>query len=368
MFSVVMPDLGEGIVEGEIIQWLKKVGDVIAQDEPIVIIMTDKAMMELPAPHPGKLMKQYYEVGQKAIRHRPLYDIELSITALPKTRKLAKDLGVDITLIPGTGINGRIIDEDVRKHAQASLSGSKADVPKTFSTTLSHIAHDEKMPLRGISSLMAENVMRSHRSIPHFSYFEQIEAENLVQWRLSFKKDLKNSEELTYMPFLIRALSLTIHRYPLLNSSFKEEDHAIILHKKHHIGIAAHTPFGLIVPVLKDVQDKDMLRLIRDYNQLIHKVRANALNPSDMQGGTITISNFGTLGGGLWATPLINSPEAAILATAKIQKQPVVKEDQLIITHVLNVSWSFDHRIIDGAMAASISHYFGSLLQNGVIT
>lgn len=385
ILTVKMPDIGEGVVEGEVVEWLKKVGDPIKQDEPIVIVMTDKATVELPAPKPGFLAKQYYAVGQIAIRDKPLYDIETdemekapqtketpsvskaeNITpkkiptqtgkalAIPPIRKLAKEMGIDIQTIQGTGKEGRITIDDLKKQV-GSLSFPVVERED-----------DEIVPLVGIRHLMAKKMKESKQVIPHFSYFEQVDATRLIQLRENFKKEAeKEGIHLTYIPFIIRALSLTLKKYPTVNSSLDPSSTKLALHKHHHVGIAMSTSLGLIVPVLKEVQNLSLFDLIRAYHELKQKAMANKLSPSDMKDGTISISNFGVLGnGGLWATPIINYPEAAILALAKIKKQPLVRNNTLVVRDVLNLSWSFDHRIIDGDLAAHFSHHFTDLLQN----
>lgn len=385
IYTVKMPDIGEGVVEGEIIEWLKQPNDLLKQDEPVVIVMTDKATVELPAPYPGKLHKQYYKAGQKAIKDQPLYDIEMEIEekvtqpkptqaiaktetkmstsetykglAAPPVRKLAKELEVDIKDVPGTGRQGLVTREDVVQHHV----GSKKD-----EEVIPRFADDVEEPLIGIQALMAKRMTAAHDNIPHFSYFEQVDASRLVQLKHKFQEEgQKEGIGVTYMPFVIKALSKTLSQYPLVNSSLDMAKGILIKHQHHNIGIAMTTRLGLIVPVMKHVEKMSLEEIIRSFNHLKQKALEGKLASSDMKEGTISISNFGVLGGGgLWATPIINYPEVAILALARIQKQPVIKNDEMVIRDVLNLSWSFDHRVIDGDLAASFSHYFAGLLQN----
>lgn len=401
--TVNLPDIGEGVVEGEVIEWLKQPGDPLHQDEPVVIVMTDKATVELPAPHPGKLAKQYFSVGQIAIRDKPLYDIEVSqdipekleekapeptrtaepivrkksqktatatpplakhegkhALAAPPARHLAHQLGVNIDQISGTGEDGHVTEEDVVKFH----GGKKVSLPTEEEFT--HLPGDTEKPLLGIRNLMAKKMAQSHAAIPHFSYFEELDATRLVQLRQSFKSEAaKEGISVTYMPFIIRALSLCLKQYPMVNSSFDEAKNVLIMHKQHNVGIAITTKLGLIVPVLKDVQDMSLQDIIKAYESLKQKALAGKLQSSDMKDGTVTVSNFGVLGGGgLWATPIINYPEVAILGIARIHKHPVVRNDALVIRDMLNLSWSFDHRVIDGDLAATVSHHLSTLLQN----
>lgn len=391
--TVNLPDIGEGVVEGEVIEWLKQPGEAVSQDEPVVIVMTDKATVELPAPCPGKISKHYFRVGETAIRDKPLYDIETSgegsakpkaevkqvvepskpkkkeevpkvavksqghAQAAPPVRKLAKELNVDLQNVVGTGTEGHVTKEDVVK-----FHGGQ----KHVDTPVSSLPGDEVAPLIGIRNLMAKRMAESKRIIPHFSYFEQVDATRLVQLRQKFKEEAaKQGVTVTFMPFIIRALSLGLKQYPTVNSSLDLPDNALIIHQQHNIGLAITTKQGLIVPVLKNVQAMNLQEIIVAYEELKQRALSAKLHPSDMKDATITISNFGVLeGGGLWATPVINYPEAAILALARIQKQPLVRNGELVVRDTLNMSWSFDHRIIDGDLAAAFSHHVSTLLQN----
>lgn len=392
IFTVVMPDIGEGVMEGEVVQWLKKLNDPLSQDEPVVTLMTDKATVELPAPYPGKLVKQYYQEGQIAIRDKPLYDIEVNENislktpekktepvplpaapisrinqpshthslAAPPTRKLAKDLGINLDELSGTGPDGRVTTDDVVRYHAGMCQ------PEISQTPPLHLSEDSEEAIIGIRNLMSKKMSETHRIVPQFAYFEQLDATRLVQLRLKFKEaGIKEGIAITFMPFIIKALSLTLKNFPTVNSSVDIAANKIIVHKHHNIGIAIASKGGLIVPVLKDVQDMTIEEVIRKYAELREKAVTNKLLPNDMKESTITISNFGVLeGGGVWATPIVNYPEVAILGIGRIHKHPVVRNDEVVIRDVLNLSWGFDHRIIDGEMAAHVSHSMSSLLQN----
>lgn len=379
IFTVTLPDIGEGVVEGEVIEWLKEVGSAVKQDEPVVVVMTDKATVELPAPHPGIIAKHYQKPGEHARLGKPLYDIEVAgeikqtakpvaaqpeqpiklesitqtkgISALPKTRRLAQELSINLAEVTPTGKNGRVEPQDLHDYVD-----SQRAIPK--------LEGDYEVPLIGIRGLMAKKMTESNRDIPHFSFFEQADAVRLIQLRVNVAKAAADAEiHLTYMPFFIRALSLTIKQFPEMNSSFQKKH--LVVHKAHNIGIAISTPRGLIVPVLKNVDQMNIEQIIRAYDVLIKKAKENKLDSSDMHDGTITISNYGVLGGGgRWATPIINAPEVAILGLARIFKAPVVINDQVVARDVLNLSWSFDHRVLDGSMGAQISHFYAQLIQN----
>jgi pyruvate dehydrogenase E2 component (dihydrolipoamide acetyltransferase)/2-oxoisovalerate dehydrogenase E2 component (dihydrolipoyl transacylase) len=407
IFTVTFPDIGEGVVEGEVIEWHKKVGDSIKQDESVVVVMTDKATVELPAPHPGILAKQYFAPGEMAVRDRPLYDIELvgdhkvsnnslkdvEITpaktectakcnstktentvaptptgklvevttgkniATPKVRGLAKELGVSLTDIQGSGKDGRVIPQDL---CQKKECATEKKIP-IFS-----LPGDEEVPVIGIKARMAKKMTESKEMIPSFSYFEEVEVTRLIQLKAHMKaKATSEGVHLTYMPFILKALSLCITKYPVLNSSFDKERSKLILHHAQNIGIAVASSMGLIVPVLKGVEKLSLEPLIRSYDELVVRAQEGKLHPSDMKEATLTVSNFGSNGShGLWATPVINYPEVAILAIGKIHPQVVVRNGEVVIRDIMNLSWSFDHRVIDGEAAAHISQYFCSLLQN----
>jgi pyruvate dehydrogenase E2 component (dihydrolipoamide acetyltransferase)/2-oxoisovalerate dehydrogenase E2 component (dihydrolipoyl transacylase) len=393
-----MPDIGEGVVEGEIIQWLKNVNDLVKQDEPVVVVMTDKATVELPSPFPGKIAKVYFKPGDIATCTKPLYDIEVADfssdklpaekkesvpvsktepspqkmispssetsckgLATPPVRKLAKDMGIDLSAIEGTGKEGRVTIDDLKKSSVITRGSQEiADIP------LIHLEGDISKPLVGIRHQMARRMALSKARIPHFSYFEEVDVTRLIGLRQKVKAEAeREGVHTTYMPFFLRALSLCIKEFPFLNSSYDEANHQIILHQSQNMGIATATSEGLIVPVLKNVEGMSLDRLLRAYHALRVKIEGKKMESSDFRDATITLSNFGVLGGhGLWATPIINYPQAAIVAFAKVQRRPIVQGDQVVIREMLNVSWSFDHRIIDGEMAAAISRVFCGYLQN----
>jgi len=400
VYSFNLPDIGEGVVEGEVIEWLKQVGEKVKQDEPVVVVMTDKATVELPSPYPGTLLKHYYRVGEVAIKDQPLYDLQLDeginaskaslekppkaqilpleaskkaptqihaqkkeergqkskALAVPKIRHLAREMGIDLQDISGTGSDGRI--------TMADLQGVRSE--KELASSIAYLDGDEEKPLIGIRGLMAKKMAQSHAHIPQFSYFEQVIATRLIQLRQNFKgKAEQEGIHLSFMPFFIRALALTAHQYPIVNSSLDTKTGTLILHKQCNVGIAIASTQGLIVPVLKGVQEMGLEDIIKNYDVLKNKALAGKVPPNEMKEATITISNFGVLGGeGIWATPMISEPEVAILALARIHKAPIVKDQDIVVKDVLPISWSFDHRIIDGEMAAAISHYYCVLLRD----
>lgn len=343
-YTFLMPDIGEGVVEGEVVSWLKKEGDILKKDEPVLILMTDKATVELPTPHAGTLSKIYYKPGEIAKKGLPLFDVSIEkVLASPAMRRRAKEQGISLQEIKGSGPEGRVL---------------KTDFPKK--------GEEEEIPLTGIRRLMAKKMEESHAHIPPFSYFEEANATRLVQTFEKMQKEAKiQGISLTYMPFFIKALSQTILKHPLMNSSVNTERNVCIQHLAHNIGIAMKTSEGLIVPVLKGVEKLSLFDLVYAFNALKDKAKANQLAVTDMKEGTITLTNFGALSAGArYATPIINYPEVAILGLAHIHKEPIVKNNALDIASILHCSWSFDHRVIDGEAAAAISKTFIHFIEN----
>lgn len=382
--TVTLPDIGEGVVEGEVVKWLKQKGDALKQDEPVVVVMTDKATVELPSPVPGTLETLFYQEGDIASVGKPLYAVRTAsaeeskpmtapkapsqskapaekktespttVKAIPMVRKRARELNIDLETVQGTGKDGRITLEDLKGTFH----------PKE--ETLPHLEDDLEEKVVGIPRLMAERMSLSKKAAAHFSYFEELDATRLVQLKENFKKAaLKEDIRITYMPFIIKAVSMTLKEFPRVNSTYAMDKGILYIHKHHNIGIAINTPLGLIVPVLWDVQEMPLEKIVRSYDSLIKRAKENALDPKEMKGSTITVSNFGGLeGSGRWATPVINYPEVAILALSRIQKSPMVKGEEVVVRDTLNLSWSFDHRVVDGNTAAAFSHHFASLIQN----
>jgi len=387
LHTVNLPDIGEGVVEGEVIEWLKQVGDPLKQDEPVVVIMTDKATVELPAPYPGRLANQYVATGKVAIKGKPLYDIDLTekvaipdkgketpvqsnlkepckqktvlqdtseVLATPYVRGRAKELGVDLKEVEGTGKEGRIELHDLVKTPFKSIP------------SVLHLADDEEVPLTGIRQLMAKKMSEARDNIPLFSYFEAFDATRLIKLKDNYKQEaMKQGIHVTFMPFIIKALSLAMEKFPSVNSSLDTVTNQLVIHKHHNIGIAMSSHYGLIVPVLKNVQAMSLNDVILAYEDLKKRAFESKLQAAEMKESTITITNFGGLSGeGQWATPIVNYPEVAILGVARIHKEPVVKNNEVVIRDMMHLSWSFDHRVVDGDMAASFSQVVVRLLEN----
>jgi pyruvate dehydrogenase E2 component (dihydrolipoamide acetyltransferase) len=416
IYTVLLPDIGEGVVEGEVIKWLKNVGDTLAQDEPVVQVMTDKATVELPAVKPGKLAKQHIAEGKIAEKDKPLYDIELAAgvsapqdshghketpkqetkvsekpeaaktttsapvlsatgkaLATPATRKLARDMGININEVPGSGKGGRVTKEDLETFAGGE-SDSTPVISEARSGNLPTVAMsktpvfvyegDERIPLRGLRKVIAERLVESKTIVPHFAYFEEVDMTELMKMRGELKPLAEEAGvKLTYLPFFMKALSMAIKKFPVVNSSIDLATNEVVIHKKIHIGMATATKDGLIVPVIRDADQKSLVQLAADTQLIAQKTRDGKASSDELKGSTISITNIGSIGG-LGATPIINYPEACILGMYKMQERPVVRDGQIVIRTMMNISFCFDHRIIDGANGAEFCNYFISLLNN----
>jgi len=360
------PDVGEGIAEGEIVRWLVQEGDTVRAHQSIVEMETDKAVVELPAPCAGVVRELRGEVGdlvavgavlavieeagaggqagaqgvvgelEEAPEEEPAAGEAASSgpQVLPRDRKLAAELGVALEKIRGSGPRGRITEEDIRA-AAGPEEGSE----------------EERVPLRGIRRTMAKAMAASAFTAVHVTTMERADALALRELRdrereLAAQKGL----ELTYLPFIVKALTLALERFPLLNSRFDEEKGEVVLHRQCHIGFAVDTPDGLLVPVVRKARHKSILELAEALNDLSERARKRKITPRELKGGTFTVTNFGALGG-LWGTPIINPPEAAILGVGRIEEAAVVRDGKVTARPVVPLSLTFDHRIIDGATA-----------------
>jgi pyruvate dehydrogenase E2 component (dihydrolipoamide acetyltransferase) len=253
--------------------------------------------------------------------------------ALPRDRKLAEELGVELGALHGSGPQGRITEADIR-------AAQSPEAPA-----------EERIPLRGVRKAMAKSMAASARSAVHVTIMERADAQSL--------RDLKEREHalaagkgvrLTYLPFIVKSLTLSLERFPLLNSTFDEAAGEIVLHKKINIGFAVDTPEGLLVPVIRDIRCRSILDLAAALQDLAIRARERKITPSELKGGTFTVSNYGALGG-LWGTPITNPPEVAILGVGRIEETAVVRDGQVVARPVVPLSLTFDHRIIDGATA-----------------
>lgn len=422
-----LPDLGEGVMEGEIVKWHVKAGDAIKEDQVVLEIMTDKATVEIPAKGHGTVTELMFKEGDIAkvgavimkvageggaveaksgttsgpstsapttqpsaknpeplpgsppakvetpsIPSRatspnpsvgaPARPANLDVQAAPAVRKLAREMGIDLGFVRGSGPQGRVLLEDVQNH-QAGGSGGGAGISRGQRGQ----RHAEHVPVRGVRRKIIEKMAQSKRTAAHFTYVEEIDVTELNQFRARLKPAAeKRGTKITFMPFIIQAAVVGLKEFPDLNATLVEENGAakeIIYKKYYNIGMAVDTDNGLTVPNIKDADCKGIWELSKDVLDLAKKARDNKLAPADFQEGTFTITNAGNIGG-LFATPVINYPEVAIMGVHQMKKRPVVIGDEIKIRDIMYLSISLDHRVVDGAVAARFMNRVKELLED----
>lgn len=406
-----LPDIGEGVVEGEIIKWLVNEGDTLREDQPMVEVMTDKATVEIPSPKAGRVAKLMVPAGQLCAVGQVMVVIETAgsaaahaapaapavshaaaasapaavvtaaapagkggkVLATPATRQLARNLGIDLCTVGGTGPNGRITKEDVRavverKSAPAPVVAAPAPAPvaAALPPPPAFVAStgDERIAFRGIRKKIADNMLRSKQSAAHFTYVEECDVTELVALRARAKKRAsERGIKLSFLPFIIKAVVSGLKKYPILNATLDTQRDEIVLRKNYHIGIAAASEQGLIVPVLKNADQLSLFQIAGNLDPLAERARTGKASRDELTGSTFTISSLGTLGGVL-ATPIINFPEVAILGVHKIREVPAVRNGQIVVRSVMNLSISLDHRIVDGYEGAQFMQHVVGLLED----
>jgi pyruvate dehydrogenase E2 component (dihydrolipoamide acetyltransferase) len=282
------------------------------------------------------------------------------VLATPATRKLARDLGVDLHAVRATGENGRVTKDDV--HAAAN-GGAVAAVK--YAPVPVHVeANDERVPFRGVRKKIAENMHRSRQTAAHFTYVEEVDATELAAYRKRVKgKAEERGVKISFLPFIIKAVCAGLKKFPIVNSTLDEAKQEIVLRKRYHIGVAAASEAGLIVPVVRDADQKSLFQIAAELEALSEKAKNGKATREELTGSTFTISSLGTLGGVL-ATPIINYPEVAILGVHKMKQAPVVRDGQILVRDIMNLSISLDHRIVDGYEGAQFLQHVISLLED----
>ena len=396
-YEFKFPDIGEGLTEGEIVRWLVKEGDEIKEGQPLVEVETDKALAEIPSPRTGVILKivakekEIVKVGQVivifgekgeilaappprpksvgvvgeleeapeeisavAAKAEPVRLALVSEHALatPAVRALAKELGVDINKMKGTGPEGRVLERDVRQVAEGKEKPME-EVKKPVKVKKYDLyGYVERIPLRGVRRSIAKAMVKSKYTAPHVTTMDEADVTELWKIREKEKKAAeKKGIKLTILPFIIKAVIAGLMEHPYLNATLDDENEEIILKKYYNIGFATDTPEGLMVPVVKNAKDKSILQLAEDLTKLAEKARNRTIDLADLKGGTFTITNYGALGG-IYGTPIINYPEVAILGVGKIKDMPVVEDGKIEIRKILHLALSFDHRVVDGGEAA----------------
>jgi pyruvate dehydrogenase E2 component (dihydrolipoamide acetyltransferase) len=378
------PDVGEGITEGEIVRWLVKEGDAVEVDQVLAEIETDKAVVEMPSPFAGTVLKLHFKekdlikVGQALVtigekgealaaaapatpageaRPSPAAPAAVpavarpgEVLATPRVRALAKELGVDISAVPGTGPGGRVTEDDVRASrpaaAPAAMPAIRVKAKYDLYGTL------DRIPLRGVRRATARKMRESLDHAAHVTHVDEADAGPLEALRQKMKPEVEaGGAKLTYLPFIIKALVEALKLHPTLNATLDEEENEIVLKKYYNIGVAVDVPDGLIVPVVKAADQKAIADLAAEIQSLAQAARERTLDLADLKGGTFSITNVGVIGGD-FATPIINYPEVAILATMKIADRARVVNGEVVVQKTLPLCLAFDHRVIDGAEAA----------------
>ena len=379
------PDVGEGIAEGEIVRWLVKEGDSVEEDQDLLEVETDKALLTLNSPYTGKVTQLHGKEGEiikvgdvlttieaggeqataleaekkdsgtvvGTLGDNEVVEVVRPVQATPAVRALAKQMQIDLASVKGTGPGGRITKEDVETAAAktAPQAGAEADAYGSV----------EKIPLRGIRRTVAKRMAEASKRVAEVTIWEDADITELEQVRA---KERKVAEEkgvkLTYLPFLIKAVLPALKVHPYFNASLDEAAEAIILKKYFNVGIAVDTPDGLIVFVIKDADKKNILDLAKETATLAEKARHRKIDLHELKGSTFTITNYGVVGAS-YGTPIINYPEVAILGLGKIEDRPVVRNGQIAIRKIMPLSLAFDHRVIDGVEAG---RFLGVVIQH----
>jgi len=344
-----LPDVGEGIAEGEIVRWLVAEGAQVKEDDLLVEILTDKANIELPSPVSGTLLRILAKSGQVVKVGEPIALIEPAavksagaggeVLATPVVRKLAKDLGVELSAMIGSGPGGRVTEEDVRRAAAPA-----AGVPAEF-------ASGERIPFKGKRRMIARKMVAAKTRVPHALLVDEADVSGLLAERAKMRETgEREGVRITILPFIMKAVAGALQMHPALNASLDEAREELVLKKKVDVGMAVDAEDGLVVPVVRNADAKSVIELAREIDRLSAAAREGTVAPGEMAGGTFTISSVGSIGG-LFSYPVINVPEAAILAAHKIVTRPVVRDGEIVPREMMYLSLSFDHRIVDGGAA-----------------
>jgi len=418
-----LPDIGEGVAEGEIVNWLVQEGDAVAENQEMVEVMTDKATVTIGAPKAGKVAERRFKVGDTVPVGEILIVLELDgggavaaapapapkpapaaaagpppvATAVgdirenlpgmgapapaprsndyfaekphaaPATRKLARELGVDLREVAPSGSSGRVTREDVERHASdgarppaAAATPGAGPAPAAPKPS----AGDERVPVRGMRKRIFENMARSKHTAAHFHYVEECDVGRLIELRDRARPHAeKAGVKLTFLPFIVKATVAALKLHPRLNSYIDEQAMEHVLRKTYDLGIAMSTDNGLIVPVVRGADRLSILDMAREIERLAVAAREGKSQREDLGGSTFTVSSLGKLGG-LMAPPIINYPEVGIMGIHAIKKKPVVRGNEIVVGDVMLLTWSFDHRLIDGDVGAVFAQEIVSFLEN----
>ncbi len=410
-FEFKLPDIGEGIHEGEIVKWFVKPGDQVKEDDILLEVQNDKAVVEIPSPVEGKILEVKVAEGTVAVVGDVLvtidYDGEIPasahghqveeetaqvldtketigteakkevdqepkrVIAMPSVRKYAREKGVDIQKVQGTGANGRVIKADIDNIGTETTAGvapvSQVTLEKKVNTANEPVVDrglETRETMSGIRRTIAKAMIYSKHTAPHVTLMDEVDVTELVLHRKKYKEmAVEKGIKLTYLPYVVKALTSALREFPIINASIDDVNEEIVYKHYYHIGIATDTEKGLLVPIIKDTDRKSIFKIAVDINELATNARAGKLKPEQMKGSTCTITNIGSAGG-QWFTPVINYPEVAILGIGRIAEKPIVKNGEIIVAPILALSFSFDHRLIDGATAQNALNHMKRLLND----
>ncbi len=431
-YKLELPDIGEGVVEAEVQQWFVAPGDVVAEDQPLVEVMTDKATVVIPSPRRGKIVKLFWKVGDVAKVHAPLVEMDVDevaaseskgapgparpaaaaradfgpppggsapaaasqkALATPAVRAMAREMGIDLQAVSGTGPGGRVTKDDLtahrtRRNGHPAVAAPSPSPPPHPAAAPSHrpgplpreagervqgeggggeIAargredrvapgEDERVPIRGVRKRMFEHMALAKRTAAHFTFVEEADVTELVRVKDRIAAAAKEEGvRITFLPFAVKAVVAALRKHPKLNATMDEARGELVLHRRYDLGIASATDAGLVVPVLRGADRRSLLDVAREIERLAADARASRIRPEDLGRSTFTITSLGALGG-LLATPVLNVPEVGILGLHRIRPTPVVRDGAVVVRDVMHVSVTCDHRVVDGYEAAAFAY------------
>jgi 2-oxoisovalerate dehydrogenase E2 component (dihydrolipoyl transacylase) len=406
LFVFKLPDVGEGIAESEIALWRVAVGDLVTEDQPLVDMLTEKAAVEIPSPVRGRVLQLHGAAGDKVAVGAVLITLDTQaegsdveegastrslpaspeaaatgsrttapdagpsgseavttgVAAAPTVRKLARELGIDLRTVRGSGPSGRILRSDLE--ARRAGAGATPAAPRGAPATASDGDEAvETIRIIGLRRKIADAMQRASQRIPHFTYVEEIDVTELEALRLHLNTLHADRPKLTLLPLLIQAMVRAVPEFPMVNATFDDDAGIVTRHRALHVGIATQTPGGLVVPVLRHAQRQDLWQRADTLRRLAEAARAGKSTREALSGSTLTLTSLGALGG-IVTTPIINAPEVAIIGVNRRVERPVVRNGQVVVRSMMNLSSSFDHRIVDGFDAASFIQRIKTLLEN----
>lgn len=409
-FVFELPEVGEGVVEAEVVSWNVKEGDFVDVDQPLCEITTDKASLEISSPRAGRILKLHGQPGQIIRVHAPLVEIDTDATgapasargeptaqrgpqvpppapppapianqrvphperpaapnapttlpapgtsrAAPAVRREARELGIDIHRVAGTGPGGRVTRDDLQAFGAQDPNETMRLPEPRIAPALPQVAPtgvEERVKILGVRRKIAEQMSRSKHTAAHFTYVEEVECTALVALRSAMKAvAAERGVKLTYIPILMKAVSHVLFQFPNLNAVMDEDAFELVVKRDHNIGLSTDTPNGLYVPVIRNVEQKSILDIAAEIEDVTSRTRGGKARLDELRGGTFTMTSVGSIGGVL-ATPILNVPEVAILGVNAIRDQAVVRDGQIVVRPMMFLSPSFDHRVIDGAVGA----------------